>query len=85
MSSKAARRQLSTGDVMVFTLALTSIIVVSGDNASRLASQDAGLWASAQGLVAAGQAREFQGADLAQIAHELRDLALLTGSGGWPL
>jgi len=71
MPDKAARRQLSTGDVLVFTLALTSIIVVGGDHASRLSSQDAGLWESAQGLVAT--------------AHELRDLELLTGSGGWPI
>jgi len=84
MSSNAARRQLSTGDVMVFTLALTSIIVVSGDHASRLAAQDAGLWESAQGLVADGHAREFRGAELAQIAHGLRSVDLLTGTGDWP-
>jgi hypothetical protein len=84
MFSRATRRQLSTGDVLVFTLALTSIIVVSGDHASRLPTVDAGLWESAQGLVSTGHARELRGADVAKITHAFAHVGLLSGSNEWP-
>lgn len=76
MSGKIERRVLSTGDVLVCTAALASMIFVGRANAHRV-SEGPAMLADAQTLVASGEAKEFTGAEVAQISSQLRAIGLL--------
>jgi hypothetical protein len=76
MIDRIERRVLSTGDVLVFTAALASLIFVGRAQAHRLGEGPAAL-ADARALVASGEARELTGAQVQQITNELRAIGLL--------
>lgn len=84
MIDKVERRVLSTGDVLVLAAAMASMIFVSREQIRLLGAEGPTTWQEARALVAAGKAREFQGAEVARINDNLDAVALLTGSTEWP-
>lgn len=76
MSGKIERRALSTGDVLVCTAALASMIFVGRASAHRV-SEGPEMLADARALVASGEAREFSDAEVARISSGLEGIGLL--------
>ena len=84
MGDKVERRVLSTGDVLVFTAALASMIFLSREQFRGLGNEEPTTWQEAKALVTAGKATEIPPADVARITENLGELSLLTGSTEWP-
>ena len=82
MAEKIERRVLSTGDVLVFTAAVASMIFVGRAQAHRV-SEDAMAMNDAQSLVASGDATELSGAQVVRITTELRAIGLLMPISPW--